>query len=75
MRTLKKKIYKYIISVSKDVYIDKLDDIVNKYSNTYYSPTKMKPLDVRFNTYNDYGIENNVRSPNFSWCPCKNIKI
>ena len=32
--TLKNKIYKYMTSISKNVYIDKLDDIVNKYSNT-----------------------------------------
>ena len=37
-------------SVSKYVHIDKLDDIVNKYNNTY-STIKMKPVDVRSNTY------------------------
>ena len=36
MRTLKNKIYKYMTSVSKNVYIDKLGDIVNKYNNTYH---------------------------------------
>ena len=34
-RTLKNKIYKYMTSISKNVYIDKLDDIVNEYNNTY----------------------------------------
>ena len=34
IRTLKNKIYKYIMSVSKNVYVDKLDDIVNKYNNS-----------------------------------------
>ena len=33
---LKNKIYKYLKSISKDVYIDKLDDIINKYKNTYH---------------------------------------
>ena len=33
--TLKTKIYKYMTSVSKNVYINKLDDIVNEYNNTY----------------------------------------
>ena len=37
IRTLKNKIYKYMTSVSKNVYIDKLDDIVHKYNNTYHS--------------------------------------
>ena len=42
IRTLKNKTYKYMISVSKNVYIDKLDDIVNKYNNTYHSTIKIK---------------------------------
>ena len=49
-RTLKNKIYRYMISVLKIVYIDKLDDIVNKHSNTYYSTIKMKPFDVKSST-------------------------
>ena len=40
IRTLKKKIYKYIASISKNLYIDELDDIFNKYSNTYHSTIK-----------------------------------
>ena len=43
--TLKTKIYKYMTSVSKNVYIDKLDDIVNEYNNTYHRTIKMKPVD------------------------------
>ena len=46
IRTLKTKIYKYMTSTSKNVYIDKLDDIVNEYNNTYYTTIKMKPIDV-----------------------------
>ena len=53
VRTLKNKIYKYMTSVSKNVYIDKLDDIVNKYNNTYHSTIKMKPVDIKSNTYID----------------------
>ena len=40
IRTLKKKIYKYIASISKNLYIDELDYIFNKYSNTYHSTIK-----------------------------------
>ena len=47
IRTLKNKIYKYVTSISKNVYIDKLYDIVNKYNNTYHSTVKMKHLDVK----------------------------
>ena len=43
IRTLKYKIYKYITSVSKNLYINELNDIVNKYNNTYHSAIKMKP--------------------------------
>ena len=39
--------------VSKNMYIDKLDDIVNKYNNTYHNTIKMKPFDVKSNTYID----------------------
>ena len=46
VRTLKNKIYKYITSISKNVYIHKLDDIVNKYNNTYHSTIKTNPVDV-----------------------------
>ena len=38
-------------SMSKNVYIGKLDDIVNKYSDTYHNTIKMKPDDVKDNTY------------------------
>ena len=47
IRTLKNKIDKYMTSISKHVYIDKLDDIVNEYNNTYYRTIKMKPIDVK----------------------------
>ena len=51
IRTLKNKIYKYMTSVSKNVYIDKLDDLVNKYNNADHSTIKMKPVDVKSNSY------------------------
>ena len=38
---------KYMTSISKNAYIDKLDDIVNKYNNTYHNTIKMKPIDVK----------------------------
>ena len=49
--TLKNKIYKYMTSVSKNVYIDKLDDIVNEYNSTYHSTIKLKPVYVKSNIY------------------------
>ena len=50
---LKNKIYKYTTSVPKNIYIDKLDDIVNKYNNKYHNTIKMKLVDVKSNTYID----------------------
>ena len=50
IRTLKNKIYKYMTSTSKNFYIDKLDDLVNKYNNTYHRTIKMKSVDVKSNT-------------------------
>ena len=44
IRTLKNKIYKCLTSVSKKFYIDKLDDIVNKYNNTYIAQLKLNLL-------------------------------
>ena len=52
-------------SISKNVYIDKLDDIVNKYNNTYHITIKMKPVDVKSNTYIDSSKEINKNDPKF----------
>ena len=57
IRTLKTKIYKYMTSISKNVYIDKLDDIVNQYNNTYHRAIKIKPVHVKDNTYIDSSKE------------------
>ena len=65
IRTLKSKIYKYMTSVSKIVYIDKLDDIVNEYNNTYHTKIKMKPIDVKDNTYINTDKEINNKDPKF----------
>ena len=67
IRTLKNKIYKYMISVSKYVYIDKLVDIVNKYNNTYDSTIKVKLIDVKPNIYNDSSKEINEKDPKFKF--------
>ena len=50
-------------SISKKVYIDKLDDIVNKYNNTYHSTIKMKLVDVKSSTYIDFGVDINDKDP------------
>ena len=79
IRTLKNKIYKYMISISKNVSIDKLDDIVKEYNNTHHTSIKMKPVDVKDNTYIDFKKEINNKDPKFKVgdnvriSKCKNI--
>ena len=65
IRKLKTKIYKYMLSVSQNVYIDKLVDIVDEYNNTYHRAIKMKPVDVKDNTYIDFKKEVNDKDPKF----------
>ena len=79
IRTLKNVIYKYMTSISKNVFIDELDDIVNKYNNTYHSKMKMRPVDVKPSTYIYYSKEINDKDPKFEVgdivriSKCKNI--
>ena len=47
------------------MYIDKLDEIVNKYNNMYHRAFKMKPVDEKSSTYIDFNKENNKEGPNF----------
>ena len=65
IRTLKNKIYKYMTSISKNVYIDKLDEIINKYNNTYHKTIEMKPVDVNSSMYIDFNKENNKEGSKF----------
>ena len=50
-------------SISKNVYIDELDGIVNEYNNTYHRTITMNPVDVKDNTYTDLGKEVNDKDP------------
>ena len=65
IRSIKNKIYKCMTSISKNLYIDKLDDIVHKYNNKKHIKIKMKPIDVKDNTYIDFGKEVNDNDHKF----------
>ena len=65
IRTLKNKIYKYMTSISKNLNIDKLADIVNKCKNTYHSAIKMNHIDVKTSTYIDFNKGYNKEYPKF----------
>ena len=65
IRTLKNKIFKHMTAVSKNVYFDVLDDIVNKYNNTVHRTIKMKPIDVISGSYVEYNEDSNEKDPKF----------
>ena len=61
IRTLKNKIFKHMTAISKNVYFNALDDIVNKYNNTVHRTRKMKPIDVTPNSYAEYNEDSNKK--------------
>ena len=65
IRTLKNKIFKHMTAISKNVYFDVLDDIVNKYNNTVHRSIKMKPIDVTSDSYAEYNEDSNETKPKF----------
>ena len=65
IRTLKTKIYRFMTSISNNVYINKLDDIVDEYNNTYHRTIKLNPVDVKDNTYINFEKEVNDSDPKF----------
>ena len=65
IRTLMTKIYKDMTTISKNVYINKLDDTVNECNNTYHITVKTKHVDVKDNTYIDFKKEVNDKNPKF----------
>ena len=65
IRTLKNKIYKHMTAISKNVYFDVLDDIVDEYNNTYHKTIKMKPVGVGNDSFAEYNEESNEKDPKF----------
>ena len=64
IRTLKNKIFKHMTAVSKNVYFDVLDDIVNKYNNKFHRTIKMKPIDATSDSYSEYNQKSNKKIVN-----------
>ena len=65
IRTLKNKIFKHMTAISKNVYFDVSDDIVNKYNNTVHRTIKIKPIDVTSDSYAEYNEDSNEKDPKF----------
>ena len=61
IRTLNNKIYKHMITLPKNISFDVLDDIYDKYNNTYYSTSKMKPIDL--NSYAEFKVVSTEEDP------------
>ena len=65
IRTLKNKIYKHMTANSENVYFNVLNYIVHQYSNTYHKTIKMKPIDVKSDSFAEYNEESNEKDPKF----------
>ena len=65
IKTLKNKIYKHMTAISKNVDFDVLDDIVDEFNNTYHRTIKMKPIDVKSDSFAEYNEESNEKDPKF----------
>ena len=65
IRTPKNKIFKHMTAISKYVYCDVLDDIVNKYINTVHRSIKKKPIDITFDSYAEYNKDSDKIEPKF----------
>ena len=64
-RTLKNKIDERMRAVSKNVYFDVLNHIVDEYNNTYHRTIKMKFIDVKSDSFTEYNIRFNKKDPKF----------
>ena len=65
IRALKNNIFKHMSVISKNVYFDVVDDIVNKYNNTVHITIKIKPIDVTSDSYAEYDEDFNKKDPKF----------
>ena len=73
IRMLKNKIFKHMPAVSKNVYFDVLDDIVNEYNKTVHRTIKMKPIEVTSDSYAEYHEDSNEKDPKFKVGDCGRI--
>ena len=65
IKTLKNKIFKQMIAISKNVYSDMLNDIVNKYNNTVHRTIKMEPIEVKSDFHAEYNEDSDEEHPKF----------
>ena len=70
---MKENLLLLMTAISKNVYFDVLDDIVDKYNNTVHRTIKMKPIDVAGNSYVEYNEDFNKKDPIFKVGDCVRI--
>ena len=63
IKTLKNNIFTHITTISKNMYFDVLEDVVNKYNNTVHRTIKMKPINVTNDSFAEYNEDSNKRNP------------
>ena len=63
--TLKNKMFKHMTAISKNVYFNVLDEIVDKYNTTVHRTIEMKPIDVTSDSYVEYNEDSNEKDPKF----------
>ena len=73
IRTLKNNILKHMTAISKHVYFEVLNDVVNKYNNTVHRTIKMKPINVTSDYYAGYNEDSNKKDPKFKVGDCVRI--
>ena len=65
IKKVKNKTYRHMTAVSKNIYFDVLDDIVDNYNKTFCRTIKMKPIDVKSDSYTEYNVDSNENYPKF----------
>ena len=65
IKKVKSKTYRHMTAVSKNIYFDALDDIVDNYNKTFCRTIKMKPIDVKSDSYTEYNVDSNENYPKF----------
>ena len=68
IRALKNKMYKHMTANSEKVYFNVLNYIVDKYNNTYHKTIRMKPIDVKSDSFVEYNEESDEKDPKSKVC-------
>ena len=65
IKNLKYNIYKHLTADSKNVYLDVLNNLVDKCNNTFHRTMEMKPIDVKSDSYAEHNVDSNEKDPKY----------